>query len=365
VATTAAATAITAATTEAKDTGRRSLSPSAGRVDVEAAGAYVGELFAEHGRMVLGLARLLLRDPVEAEDAAQQVFLSAHQAVLRGSVPRDPPPWLAAITRNECRARVRARMREPLALPELPSDLPDPLAAAIRAADLQSVWAALGALPRRQRRALLLRELGGLSYHELGRALGVSHSAVESLLFRARQQLRMLLAGANARFAALPVAWKVAGAAVSVGVVATGASGVDQIPIAPPIAHLHPVVARVAAVAPSPHIRIVAAVDEVPAVRAHVRPRRDAVEQRRHRRRHAEPTEAVEPVEEPAEEPAEQPAQEASKGSGLGPSEAVQLEVSNEGPGSGSGEVDDGHRDHAESSGRSGSDGGSDHSGPG
>jgi RNA polymerase sigma factor (sigma-70 family) len=206
-------TRTTADTTEATATGRHSLSPSAGRLGPEAAGAYIGELFAEHGQMVLGLSRLLLRDPVEAEDAAQQVFLSAQQAVLRGSLPRDPPAWIAAITRNECRARVRARMREPLTLPELPSDLPDPLASAIRAADLQAIWVALAALPRRQRRALMLRELGGLSYHELGRALGMSHSAVESLLFRARQRLRVLLAGANARFAAFPVAWKVAGAA--------------------------------------------------------------------------------------------------------------------------------------------------------
>jgi RNA polymerase sigma factor (sigma-70 family) len=215
----------------------------------------VGELFAAHGRMVLGLCRLLLRDPAEAEDAAQQVFLSAHRAVLGGSAPREAPAWLAAIARNECRARIRARMREPLALPELPSDLPDPLASAIRALDLDAIWAALSSLPRRQRRALLLRELGGLSYHELGIALGVSQSAVESLLFRARQQLRSVLTGANAaavplalrdelarlipgcdpasvgiaaRVATLPVAAKLATAAVGVGVVATGASQLPQ-----------------------------------------------------------------------------------------------------------------------------------------
>jgi RNA polymerase sigma-70 factor, ECF subfamily len=205
--------------------------------------------------MVLGLCRLLLRDPLEAEDAAQQVFLSAHRALLRGSVPRDPPAWLGTIARNECRARIRARMREPLALPELPADLPDPLAAAIRAADLDAVWKALSRLPRRQRRALMLRELGGLSYHELGRALGVSQSAVESLLFRARRHVRSFLVGANAaavplalrdelvrlipdfdpgsvglaaRLASAPVALKLATAAVGIGVVTTGASQVPR-----------------------------------------------------------------------------------------------------------------------------------------
>ena len=235
-------------TTEATETASSpKFSPRAGGPDPGAAGSLVEKLFDEHGRMVLGLCRLLLRDPVEAEDAAQQVFLSAHASVRRGVVPRDAPRWLAAIARNECRARIQTRMREPLALPEVPSDLPDPLAAAIRAADLDAVWAAISSLPRHQRRALLLRELGGLSYHELGRALGVSHSAVESLLFRARQHVRRLLAattplafrdelarlipgfdpgtaGVAARVATVPIALKLATAAVSVGVVTTGAA---------------------------------------------------------------------------------------------------------------------------------------------
>jgi RNA polymerase sigma-70 factor (ECF subfamily) len=228
-------TTIRATTTTRAETTSRKLSRRPGRLEREAAGAYVGDLFAEHSPMVLGLCRLLLRDPVEAEDAAQQVFLSAHQAILHGSPPRDQAAWMAAIARNECRARIRARMREPLALPDLPSDLPDPLAAAIRAADLRAVWVALGTLPRRQRNALVLRELGGLSYHELGRALGVSHSAIESLLFRARERVRSFLAGVSA--AALPMslrdeAWKLAGAVVGVGAVATGGGTLHSPPAA-------------------------------------------------------------------------------------------------------------------------------------
>jgi RNA polymerase sigma-70 factor, ECF subfamily len=239
-----------ATTTEMATTKNSNASLHAGRSHPQAAGVLVARLFAEHGRMVLGLCRLLLRDPIEAEDAAQQVFLSVHRAVLAGVVPRDAHPWLAAIARNECRARIHSRMREPLALQEVASDLPDPLAAAIRAVDIDAIWAAIGSLPRRQRRALVLREVGGLSYHELGRALGVSQSSVESLLFRARRQVRSLVAatvplalrddlarlipgfdpgsaGLAARVAALPVGLKLATAAVSVGVVTTGAA---QIP---------------------------------------------------------------------------------------------------------------------------------------
>ena len=146
----------------------------------------------EYGRTVNGLCRALLRDRAEAEDAAQQTFLSAHRALARGTTPREPAAWLATIARNECWSRIRARMREPLQVEELEgvSTTDDPLAEAIRRADLRALWAAIERLPPQQRDALLLREFGGLSYAELAAALAVSSSAVESLLFRARDGLR-------------------------------------------------------------------------------------------------------------------------------------------------------------------------------
>jgi RNA polymerase sigma factor (sigma-70 family) len=167
----------------------------------EEAGRRAAELFQRHRRMVEGLCRGLLRDRVEAEDAAQQTFLSAYRALLGGSEPREPAAWLAAIARNECLARIRARMREPFATEtEATSTARDPLAQALHRADLDAVWRAVSELPRQQRRALLLREFGGLSYDELALALGVSAPAVESLLFRARTRLRGQL---DAAFASL------------------------------------------------------------------------------------------------------------------------------------------------------------------
>ena len=64
-------------------------------------------LFEEHGKLVLGISRMLLRNREEAEDAAQQTFLSAYRSLLRGGQPRQPAAWLAAIARNECPARIR------------------------------------------------------------------------------------------------------------------------------------------------------------------------------------------------------------------------------------------------------------------
>jgi len=158
------------------------------------------QLYRDHGRLVGGLCRALLRDRAEAEDAAQQVFLAAHRALLHGTSPREPAAWLAAIARNECWARIRLRMREPLPRDDVDDvrSVSDPLAEAIRNADLAAMWIAIAELPRLQRDALLLREFGGLSYEELAGALAVSGSAVESLLFRARQSMRARLRTAYA-----------------------------------------------------------------------------------------------------------------------------------------------------------------------
>jgi RNA polymerase sigma-70 factor, ECF subfamily len=163
-----------------------------GRSGSGAAAARTEELFANYARTVNGLCHALLRDRAEAEDAAQQTFLSAHRALLNGSDPREPAAWLATIARNECWSRIRTRMREPLPAEEVDavSTANDPLAEAIRRADLRALWLAIEELPRKQRDALLLREFAGMSYAELAAALAVSGSAVESLLFRARDGLR-------------------------------------------------------------------------------------------------------------------------------------------------------------------------------
>ena len=87
-----------------------------GRSELGAAAARLAELFEEHAPLVLGLCRGLLRDATEAEDAAQQTFLSAYRSLLAGTAPREPAAWLATIARNECRTRARDRMREPLPL---------------------------------------------------------------------------------------------------------------------------------------------------------------------------------------------------------------------------------------------------------
>jgi RNA polymerase sigma factor (sigma-70 family) len=147
-------------------------------------------MYERHGATVLGLCRSLVRNQHDAEDAAQRTFLSAYRSLLNGIEPRHPAAWLATIARNECWRISERRMREPVGDREPVGSLPDPADQAAVRAEFQELWTTIAELPRQQREALLLRELSGMSYTELAGRLHVSEPAVESLLFRARRQLR-------------------------------------------------------------------------------------------------------------------------------------------------------------------------------
>lgn len=148
-------------------------------------------LYRAHGTAVANLCRSLLRDRGDAEDATQQVFLSAHRALLNGVVPREPLTWLLAVARNECYARFRQRAAIPVPTEQLPEKTTaDASAQALRAGEMASVWDEVEQMPSAQREAFLLREIRGLSYGQLADELALSPPSVRSLLLRARTRLR-------------------------------------------------------------------------------------------------------------------------------------------------------------------------------
>jgi hypothetical protein len=117
-------------------------------------------------------------------------------------------PWLLTIAKNVCSTRRRAGMRR--GAHESPHDLDsiqDRLATPDRTdvASPAELRSALEAIPERQRRALLLREWRGLSYDEIGSELGLSQSATEALLFRARQSVAERLGAALKALNGLPL----------------------------------------------------------------------------------------------------------------------------------------------------------------
>ena len=147
------------------------------------AGAEVDRLYRRHSGEVLRYALLVLRSRTDAEDITQTVFLRALRAIERGEKVRTPRNWLIKITHNECRRLLATRKLHV----ELPDEIAVEPAEPGRAEELR---VAMAALPETQRQALVLRELEGRSYVEISKALDLSESAVETLIFRARRALR-------------------------------------------------------------------------------------------------------------------------------------------------------------------------------
>src|SRR5690349_543772 len=147
------------------------------------------QLYERHAREVYQYALALLANPADAEDVTQTTFLNAYRAFEKGERPHKPHNWLIAIAHNVCRMRWRqagSRPRE-VALEEAP----EPAALDAEQPDLDEVLTALAALSFNQRAAIVMRELEGRSYQEIAGVLGVSVSAVEALLFRARRNLQV------------------------------------------------------------------------------------------------------------------------------------------------------------------------------
>ena len=149
------------------------------------------------------LARYLLRDPHEAEEAVQEAFLRAirHFDGFRGV---DGRTWLLSIVRNTCFTQLRRRRAgsekvefdEEIHSPQEEDSGPEAdLASTITA---ESVREGLDQLAVEYREALVLRELEGLSYKEIAHVAGVPIGTVMSRLARGRMQLLVAL-GAGAK----------------------------------------------------------------------------------------------------------------------------------------------------------------------
>ena len=143
----------------------------------------IERLYREHRAQLVRLVERELHDHDDAEDVVQTAFLDAQRALERGTIPRNPRAWLAAIALNAAhrlrRRRVKAEPLEEYAVQE--------------ASAMPEIRDALAGLPRKQRAAVLYRDVLGLSYGETAEQMGTSVNAVTMLLHRGRQRLRQTL----------------------------------------------------------------------------------------------------------------------------------------------------------------------------
>lgn len=171
------------------------------------AAAQGGNLFAfeeivrRYQRRVYSTALRIVRRHDLADDVTQEAFLRAHRALASYDRARPFGPWMCRIAANLAINHVRSpEAREDeldeAALAARPSPAADgPLGVLLEKEARDVLEDALGQLPAEQRAVFVLRTFDDLSYKEIAEALGLEVGTVMSRLSRAREKLRVALAG--------------------------------------------------------------------------------------------------------------------------------------------------------------------------
>ena len=146
-------------------------------------------LYRRHAATVYRYSLAVLGNHADAEDVTQTTFLNAYRALAQGVKPRKAENWLLTIAHNQIRQHFRRTLGKPMevelnetmARTHEPEDRTEPSVA--------DVLRALQNLTPAQRSAIVMREFEGRSYAEMAGILGLTPSALEALLFRARRAL--------------------------------------------------------------------------------------------------------------------------------------------------------------------------------
>lgn len=155
----------------------------------------------EHSRLVYRIAYSVLRNPADAEDATQEIFLRVLRHGNRIAGIRDPKAWLARIAWRVAVERRKSMAKASARTEEAGETLVSPGRGADRVLLEQERNAVLerliSALPGPLRDALVLSTLEEIAPREVATMLGISEAAVRSRSFRAREILRQRLLASN------------------------------------------------------------------------------------------------------------------------------------------------------------------------
>ena len=158
-------------------------------------------LVLEYEKNVFNLALRMMKNREDAMDAAQDAFLKAYNSIDNFRGDSKFSVWLYRIVSNVCLDALRIRSRraenslsvEDDEGDETQLDIPDedlsPQTLLERKLSIEAVRRGLDSLPRDHRQILLLREIQGLSYEEIGQILDLEPGTVKSRIFRARKKL--------------------------------------------------------------------------------------------------------------------------------------------------------------------------------
>ena len=145
-------------------------------------------ILAAWERPIRRVCTRILGNKQDAEDASQEVFLKLHKNLRK--IEESVGPWLYRVAVNECRDRLRSRRDETPIDFDLVLNAPGPEALAGVEQRKRIVLAGLATLPEKERAALVLREVEGLSTREVAEILESSEQTVRSQICTARIKLK-------------------------------------------------------------------------------------------------------------------------------------------------------------------------------
>ena len=162
-----------------------------------------------HQRQVYNLALKMLGDPDDAFDMSQEAFLRAYSSLSSFRGDSKFSVWLYRLTSNICIDYLRRKKRHMTSSLtyidelghteeiEIPDERFSPETQLERTQLREAVVAAMDALSEEYRSILILREINGLSYDEIGEVLDLEAGTVKSRLFRARKRICSILTDGN------------------------------------------------------------------------------------------------------------------------------------------------------------------------
>jgi RNA polymerase sigma-70 factor, ECF subfamily len=155
-------------------------------------------LVERYDRAVYHLAYRTLHDVEEARDATQEAFFKAFRSLRTFKPGAKFSTWIFAIAYHACCDRLNRRKRYSAEeLPERADAAPGPEQQAISLDEARRLRAAIDALPEKYRTVITLYHLQGQQYEEIANVLNLPMGTVKTHLFRAKEQLRRLLGGAE------------------------------------------------------------------------------------------------------------------------------------------------------------------------
>lgn len=162
------------------------------------------ELVLRYEKTVYNLALRMVGDRDDAFDMTQEAFIKAYGSLSSFRGDSKFSVWIYRITTNVCLDFLRSKSRKQQVSLTVSDDdedaqldildpKADPEQQLIKKISMQSVEEGLKTLPDKQRQILVMRELGGMSYAEIGKALSLEEGTVKSRIFRARKRLCIFL----------------------------------------------------------------------------------------------------------------------------------------------------------------------------